>query len=373
MEERIVTRDHNKPIIEEYFKEINDDLPARLKDTCGEVIDRANELVENAANVPEVINSEEEEAKASDIVSQMKKHHKIADSRRLGINALPRQSQAIINSYFETGAMEPLEKAWQRIEPGVTRFKRIKAENERREREEKARLAQEEADRQRRATEEAQRKQREAEAAAQRAIEEEKRAKEAAAKAKRDAEEAEERRRIAEARRADEEVKAAEATSKRKKDEAERAARKAKDDADKAERDRIAAEQKISQEREAAANAKTETGLAKGDLADANRNVRTATSLEKHAVSDVRKADRAAAAPIAQLSGIRGDLGSHSSLRTNWVGIIEDRQKLDLNALRDFMSDDDLQKALNKFVGVHKGGRKLKGAIIQEETETAFR
>jgi hypothetical protein len=363
----------NRPVLEEMLKEINDDLPARLQAECGEVIDRARELVENAKSVPDVIENEDQEANATDIVSQMNKHHKIADSRRLGIGALPRQTQAIINSFFGDGALTPLEKAVKRIDPAVTKFKRIKAERELREREEKERLAREEAERQRKATEEAQRKQREAEAARQRALDEERRAKEAAVRARQEAEAAEQRRKEAERRRIEQERLAAEAESKRKKDAADRAARKAKEDAEQAQRDKLAAEEAARAERERAKTAKTEAALTHANIADANREVRTAASLTRHADADVRKAERAAGAKLSEVSGVKGEYGGQSSLRTRWVGIIMDRKKLDLEALRDFMSDDDLQKALDKFVSVHKGGRKLKGAVIQEESNTTFR
>lgn len=365
---------NNMPvIIEEIFRTFNDELPDRLRSDCGEVIDRAKELVENAANVPEVIENEEQEAKATDIVSQMKKHQKVADSRRLGISALPRQSQAIINNFFADGAINPLEKACARIEPGVTKFKRIKAEKELREREERERKAREEAERQRREAEDAARKLREAEAAKLRAQEEEKRAKEAAIKARQDAQDAEDRRVRAEAQRKEQERLAEEAVSKRKKADAERAARKAQDDAEKAQRDRLAALAEAQREREKAAAAKTEVGLAKGDVSDAGRDAKTATNLAAHAEKDVRKAERDSGAKLAAVSGVRGDLGGQSSLRTKWVGIITDRNKLDKKALWDFISDEDLQKALNKFVSVHKGGRQIAGAVIQEESDTAFR
>ncbi len=364
---------HNKPIIEEFFREINDELPTRLAEDAADIISRTDALVANAANVPDVIQNEEQEAKATDIVSQMKKHQKVADSRRLGISALPRQAQQIINTFFGEKAIDPLQKAVDRIEPGVTRFKRVKAEAERRAREEAEEKRRIEAERLRKEQEEAQRKLREAEEAKKRAQEEEQRAIAAAAKARADAEEAERRRVKADNDRIDAEIRAEEAKSKRKKEEAEREARRKQAEAEKAERDKAEAEDRARREKEAAKSAKTEIGLAKGEVSDAGRTVKTATNLAAHAEKDVAKAARASNASLAEVSGVRGDLGGQSSLRTKWVGRITDRNKLDKKALWDFITDEHLQQALNKFVSVHKGARQIAGAVIEEESDTAFR
>lgn len=364
---------NNAPAVEELFRELNADLPTQLQRDCGEVLERADALVKNSMDVPTVITSEEEEAKATDIVSQMKKHWKLADSRRLGIGALPRMAQSIINNFFTDGALDPLTKGVDRIEPGVSKWKRIKAEKERREREEAEQRAREEAERQRKLAEEAQRKQREAEAARQRAVDEQRRAEAAAAKAKQEAAEAEVRRQQAEQRRKEAEAAAAEAETKRKKAAAERQRREAEEAAARASREREAADERAKAEREKAKEAKTEVALSKGDLSDASKEVRTQTALAKHADADAGRASRAANAKLSTISGIRGDHGGQSSLSTRMVGTIVDRDKLDKVKLWPFIKDEHLQAALDAYVRVHKDKRPLNGAVIAEESATAFR
>jgi hypothetical protein len=73
---------------------------------------------------------------------------------------------------------------------------------------------------------------------------------------------------------------------------------------------------------------------------------------------------------------VRGSYGSRGGLSTRWVGVITDRDQLDLNALRPYFSNDDLQKALNGFVKANcKGqtGATLRGADIKEQTSAVVR
>lgn len=363
----------NKGPIEDAFKDINAELPARLAADCGDLVQRTVDLAENAKGVPSIIANEAQEALATDILSQMNKHTKVCDSRRLGINAEPRKAQDIINSFFKTKAIDPLEPESTRINRALTAFKREKAERERREREERERIAREEQEKRQREAAEAERKRAEAEAAARRAEAEAKAAEERRLKAIADAKAAEERRRQAEIAAREAERRAAEAKTKRAREEAERAAAKAKADAEAEARAKADAEAAAVRERENLQAAKTEKSLAKAELSDANREAKSSASLAKQADGDVRRAEKASDAKASELSGVRGDYGGQSSLRTTWVGYIVDRKKLDLDELRDFFSDDDLQKALNGFVKVHKGGRKLRGANFVEETKTVVR
>ncbi len=373
MSDHAVSRFHNSPRLEDIFKEANEQLPDQLAADLAPEIERTKALVENAANVPNEIKNDDEEAKATDIVSQMKKHHKIIEGRRKGINAGPTTAKDIIDGFCKNRGLEPLEAAWERIEPGVTKYKRDKVEKARRDAEEKARLAREEAERQRKATEEAQRQQREAEAARQRALDEERRAKEAAARAREEAAAAEARRKEAEARRIEQERIAAETEGKRKKAAAERAAREAQEAADRAQREKDAAKQAEAQERDNAKNAKISAAETRADIAAASREVKTATSLTRHAENDADKADRESAVPAAKLSAARGDLGGHSGLRTKWVGEIIDRAQIDMKTLWPFFTDEQIQAAVDKFVGLHKASSKLKGCRFYESDGTAFR
>ena len=62
---------------------------------------------------------------------------------------------------------------------------------------------------------------------------------------------------------------------------------------------------------------------------------------------------------------------SMSSLRTRWVGELDNKAELDLEALRPYLGVDLLQKAINAFVAA--GGRELKGANIFEKSEAVVR
>jgi len=80
--------------------------------------------------------------------------------------------------------------------------------------------------------------------------------------------------------------------------------------------------------------------------------------------------ERAAEEKPAQLARASGVSGT-AALRTKWVGEIIDIKFIDLEALRPYIRQEDLQKALNSFVSM--GGRELSGAKIYEKHETFVR
>lgn len=73
----------------------------------------------------------------------------------------------------------------------------------------------------------------------------------------------------------------------------------------------------------------------------------------------------------ASLAKSRGVGGAVSSLRTEWKGVLEKREILDLSALRPYFTDDSLQKAINAYVKA--GHKQLTGARIFEDTTAATR
>lgn len=126
--------------------------------------------------------------------------------------------------------------------------------------------------------------------------------------------------------------------------EAERIAREA---AEKAAREAAEAERKARDERDLAA------ALAAEEAA-------------KKAAAEAEKARAAAAAKPAELSRVRGEYGSVSSLKQFWAYRNLDRGALDLNALREHLPADALDKAIKSFI--RAGGRKLAGCEIFEDT-----
>ena len=363
----------NRQPLEEMFKELNDELPARLEADCAEMTNRTNDLLENSAKVPNTISSVEEEAKATDIASQLSKHRKVVESRRTGIKAGARQAGDIIDGYFKTKGLEPIDAELARIDKPLTAWKRQKAEEERRRREEAERLAREEAERQRAAAAEAARKQREAEEEKRRAEAAAKAAEEAAARAKAEAAAAEARRKQAEIDRAAAEARARAARDEEERNRAAQEAAEAKRRADEEAAAKRKAEEDAAAERARAAAAKTDASLARLDLSDANKEAKTATSLAKQAENDANRAAKAVNAKVSEMSGVRGDFGGQSSLRTVWVGDIINIDKVDLETLRPFLAVADVQKAVNAFVKVNKDTRRLRGVKIYETTDNVIR
>lgn len=101
--------------------------------------------------------------------------------------------------------------------------------------------------------------------------------------------------------------------------------------------------------------------------ADADKVMNTAHIAEYMA----NKAEASANDRPAQLASIRTNDGGMVSLRTVWVGQILDRNALDLEALRQHLPADAMQKALNSFIAA--GGRELRGARIFEESKAVVR
>lgn len=89
------------------------------------------------------------------------------------------------------------------------------------------------------------------------------------------------------------------------------------------------------------------------------------------AQADLVKAEQAAEAKPAELSRTRGEYGSVTSLRTEWVFDDLDRATLDLEALRPYLPSDGLEKAVRTFI--RAGGRELRGVNIHETTAAVVR
>lgn len=140
-------------------------------------------------------------------------------------------------------------------------------------------------------------------------------------------------------RKAEEERQRREAEARRQREEAERAAREAA---------------------EKAAAMQSQAGL---DAALA------AEEAARQAEADAEAARRAAAAKPAELSRTRGDLGAVASLRTFWNFRDIDRATIDLEALRDHLPFDAIEKGVRSYIKA--GGRSLRGVTIFEDAKTA--
>lgn len=128
--------------------------------------------------------------------------------------------------------------------------------------------------------------------------------------------------------------------------------------------------------------AREEAARAAAEAEQLAASVQDATGLDQAIVAeDAAQALRATAlealgeatAPAAQLSTVRGEYGSSSSLRTTWKGRIIDRGNLDLEALRPFLAADALEKAVGAYVNLHKDTLPLRGVEIYQDMAAVVR
>ena len=125
--------------------------------------------------------------------------------------------------------------------------------------------------------------------------------------------------------------------------------------------------------REAADRARAEAEEKAKALAS-ERDLTAAIEAEKAAetaTADLVNAEQAADVKPAELSRTRGEYGSVSSLRTQWVFDEIDRATIDLETLRPYLPTDALDKAVRAFIKA--GGRELQGTHIYETTAAVVR
>lgn len=91
----------------------------------------------------------------------------------------------------------------------------------------------------------------------------------------------------------------------------------------------------------------------------------------KQQAADAERARREAAAKPAELSRSRGDFGAVASLHTFWNFADLDRDTVDLEALRQHLPIDAIEKAVRSFIKA--GERKLRGCTIFEDHQTRVR
>lgn len=99
-----------------------------------------------------------------------------------------------------------------------------------------------------------------------------------------------------------------------------------------------------------------------------------AEKMADQAIITAQQANKAVASAMekpADMAQSRSSSGALATLRTRWVGVLEDAGALDLEKLRHHISPEALQKAINSYVAA--GGRELAGAHIFEKSETVVR
>lgn len=92
----------------------------------------------------------------------------------------------------------------------------------------------------------------------------------------------------------------------------------------------------------------------------------------KEAAAAEERAAREAAAKPSEMGRSRGDHGGMTTLKEYWTFSDLDRQEIDLEALRDHLSTDALEKAVRSWIGANKDalkdGKRLAGVRIYKDT-----
>jgi hypothetical protein len=120
------------------------------------LIARREQLLAGVERMPEAIDNEETEKRASDMAKMLGAAIKQVDKIRLARNEPAREMQALVNAVYGR-VSEPLARAQAVVLGRLTTFQRAKAEADRIRREEEARRHREEAAQARRAAEDAER------------------------------------------------------------------------------------------------------------------------------------------------------------------------------------------------------------------------
>lgn len=142
----------------------------------------------------------------------------------------------------------------------------------------------------------------------------------------------------------------------------------------------VARKERIALAAQAEADAKAAADAARVaeealELATSDANLENAVEKEEEAIEAAETAsvaEKAAEQSAADLSRTRSSAGgSVSSLTTFWAFRAFDKATIDLDVLRPFLTDADIEKALKAYI--KSGGRDIKGAIIFEDQKSVVR
>lgn len=364
-----------------------------------QLLDRVDEVKASAAKVPAKIETDDHAAKSSDVLKVIGKTITALNAAKKVATEPYKSADRAAGAVFQKPADELGELKADiagRTQPFLDAKKaaeeerRRKAADEARERELEALRRAEAAEAAARVAEEQKRKAQEeadrARAERDAQLAEARRAQEEADRAKAEAARIEVERKALLKRQAEE---AAEAARIKAKDEAEAAARKERLAAQLAELDRLAAQRaeqqaKADAERRAADAARDEAvrqrakkDAAEKDAAEAAKLQKTAERQEAAANKQAVAADKHAGrvelaleqATPAELSRVRGDFGSVSSLGQYWKATVIDYDKLDKNRLWPHIHREAIDHALTKWMNEQNAtpeARRMPGAVMEQ-------
>ena len=321
-----------------------DPLLERLHENHADLLTRKDKLLAAIERMPETIEDEDEETagKMADFADQLTAFVKRADAVHDDEKAPFLSAGRTVDSFWHT-LKDDIVKGKDKLTTVRKAYGDRKAAAEKRAREEAERIAREEAAEAQRKADEAARIAREEEAAAQARADE-------AARQEREAREQRER----EATEAAQAIEDEEDMEREIAHEEERKRLAAEEDARAAAAKKIAEDEAVIVKRESDARAQ-----AAQDEADRARVA-------------AEKAGKAADAKPAELGRTRGEYGGMTSLKQFWNKRNVDRATIDLEALRDHLPMDAIERAINSWINANKedlrAGKQLDGVEIFEDT-----
>lgn len=127
-------------------------LAENLNERHGDIVRRANELVEAAARVPETVEDDDTAGKVSDYIKQLTACRKQAETTRVGQKEPYLAAGRTVDGFFKK-VIEPLDQTKAAVQRRLDKYLREKQEAERKRREETERRARIEAEQKRREAE----------------------------------------------------------------------------------------------------------------------------------------------------------------------------------------------------------------------------
>lgn len=335
------------------------------------VLNRASELLGGLDRLPD-ISDDDTAGKVTDFKKQITTCVKTLEALRVSEKDPFLVAGREVDGVFN-GPKDKLEKGLVTVNKRLTVYLNEKARIEREAREAEERARAEVARRAEEDRRKAEAARREAEERARRAEEEARLQKE---RAEREAREAAERhaRELAEAeaRAQAEEAKRRQSDASRERAQ-EEAARLRREASERAERERVEAEARAKREAEESARRAEAAREEQRRLAEEEEQRRKAAD---EAEARRIQAEKAALAKPADMARTRSDLGSVATLRRKWVFAVTDKDAIDLNQLRVYISAEAFDKAVNAAIrnGVRpdaEGNQPLAGIRIYEISEAA--
>lgn len=316
----------------------------RMRLERSDIFERLEQLTSACSTVPEVLSTEENAKKVSDLLKSIRAALSAAQEARK-VEQKPWEDRLAETRAAFVVPITALQDARKPVKEAHDAYLQRKKDEAKRAAEAEAKKQREEAERQAKLAAEA-------EAARVKAEKEAAEAKEAARKAQQEREQAQQQAREAKA-------------------EAERARQEQADAAKQAELDRVKreAEAEAERKRQERQREQEKADLAAQQARDADREAKAKIDEAVRSEARGEKQERLATGKASDLSRTRSDYGAVSSLGTRLVAEIVDFPKLPKGILWGYIHRDAIQVAVNKAVASGATERDLPGVRIVEVEE----